>query len=50
MENQTLNNIYEDIDNSNQFQNIKKVVQPLKFNNNLFLKVLENFIKSVRKK
>ena len=44
----TLNNIYGNIDNSNQFQ--KKLLQPLKFNNNLFLKMLENFIKSVRKK
>lgn len=46
----TLNNIYEDIDNSNQYQKWKKLLQPLKFNNNQFLKVFENFIKSVRKK
>lgn len=26
MENQTLNNLYENIDNSNQFKNMKKVV------------------------
>ena len=49
MKEDTLNNIYEDIDKTNQFQDMKKVVATLQVWQQPICKVLENFIKSVRK-
>ena len=41
MKGETSNNIYEDINKTNQFQNIKKLLQAFNLNN--------NYLKSVRK-